>query len=142
MLTSQDLRPGNLLKNKSGKIIKVLSVLPEGINYCHGDKRCKFKYSDINPIVLTESLLAKYRFKPFMKQEEGDENETNRHEYNIGGLLFSKFLHDSEFVFCTNDIYDEETFTYTLPSVRYVHQLQNLYFALTRKELIFNTIKE
>lgn len=28
--------------------------------------------------------------------------------------------------------------SYTLPNIKYVHQLQNLYFALTGKELILN----
>ena len=74
---------------------------------------------DFQPIQLTEKWLLKFGFK---KDWNG---------YFLGMLSFSKTKHN-EFMICVNDLPIQKI-------CKYVHQLQNLYFALTGEELTFKS---
>lgn len=65
---------------------------------------------EFEPIPLTEEWLVKFGFKPLVK------------DWQIKGLI----LHTRKRGFVVNK---------KIPIVKYVHQLQNLYFALTGEEL-------
>ena len=69
-------------------------------------------YGDIyKPIPLTEEWLLKFGFK-----------QNKEYKY----WEFGKFIIDQNFTLCDIDI---------KVTIKYVHQLQNLFFALTEKEL-------
>ena len=74
------------------------------------------------PILLTEDWLLKFGF------EQGVNNNTFRH---IKSAYAVSFIFDN-FEFRSSECGDYIT------TIKYVHQLQNLYFALTDEELIMN----
>ena len=85
-------------------------------------------YKDLNPIPLTEQWLLDFGFE----DEGGDDYIVTKGE---NSLLLS-VEKDSIRVFLIY-LYGTYNSEYTfLEDILYVHQLQNLYFALTQKELI------
>ena len=76
-------------------------------NYTHN-------YNEIKPIPLTEEWLFKFGFKDNNFCYEFEEHEI-------------KILEDGTYIYWVDSGY--------ICSFKYVHQLQNLYFALTQKEL-------
>ena len=111
MLSATELRIGNLINNKEGNIVFVnpnhLIVLAYGIE------------NIFQPIPLTEEWLLKFGFKDLGngKFSGGFKNmfKISSHQFGI------------DFYYGGIDPY------YIKP--HYVHNLQNLYFALTNKEL-------
>jgi hypothetical protein len=90
----------------------------------------EFPINKINPIPLTEEWLLKFGFE---KDDTGvdmfdqDYYEWYQKEFPVIGVLCQSS--DKEYIF------DENTDTLRL---KFVHELQNLYFALTGEELILN----
>lgn len=82
-------------------------------------------WEDLQPIILTEEWLINFGFKMVVLNAEGlaEWNEWRIKDFEI----FSTGSHES----CKNDLCFG-TFDF---KVKYVHQLQNLYFALTGEEL-------
>jgi len=77
-----------------------------------------YKIKNIAPIPLTEQWLKDFGFiKNFVENDEGRYDDYEFNEFHIHGLG------DDIFIFLTRRI-------------KYVHRLQNLYFALTGEELI------
>ena len=93
-----------------------------------------FDYENLVPISLTEHWLLKAGFE---KDDSGvdmfdqDYCEWYQKEFPLIGLLCQSS--DKSYIF------DENTDTLRL---KYVHQLQNLYFALTGQELEFKEIEK
>lgn len=125
-MKANELRIGNLVHgSRYNGIVTVLNK-----NACvlkHKSGIARLKIEDLEPIPLTEEWLLKYGFK-----EEGL-GGIRWYEKNIAGV---KFL--------TNDIgkdaYSKKlefVFNEDLDTIRieYLHELQNLYFAFTRREL-------
>lgn len=85
----------------------------------------QYEGTDIRKIPLTEELLLKFGF------------EKNRNLQWIIGLTNKDCL--SEFILKHNSIYgfrlDQEG-CYGFSEIKYVHQLQNIFFTLTEEELI------
>lgn len=118
-MKNSELRIGNLvmpLPNKShygDKLIKVESVYEDGININFRE----YKMADLQPIPLTEEWLIKFGFVKNNDSWEDEEvtlikqGEDNFYITNGGIELIS-----------------------SLP-IDYVHQFQNLYFAITGEEL-------
>lgn len=73
------------------------------------------------PIPLTEEWLLKLGFK-------------KEHERYFNTFIVLRFINNKVDVFNLGVSHDEEYLEF-LNSINYVHQLQNLYFALTGKEL-------
>jgi hypothetical protein len=121
-IKANDLRIGNLVRNNlSGEILKACDVLCDGINT---DKIEGLNYGFIEPIPLTEEWLLKFGFE-------------YRKEILFDGWYSKLINYNSIRIFK-----DENGFFKYYSSITYiqhVHQLQNLYFALTGEEL---TIKE
>ena len=126
MIKPQELRIGSLL-DVDGNIIKVGKIEENFISWNIAKDTAKFKIwnpflpiSDkrINPIPLTEEILLKFGF----------EKTANPRELKYGGYSIL-LLNEIRFVICN---YMENP-----PSVKVstVHQLQNLFFALTGQEL-------
>lgn len=88
------------------------------INISPIGKKVKFRIAkkNITPMQLTEEWLKKLGFKPFQK------------DWSIKGLI----VHSRKRGFIVRK---------SIPQLEYVHELQNLYFALTGKELQFEANK-
>jgi hypothetical protein len=79
--------------------------------------------SDNSPYITTASLLA---FKPIPLTEEW------LLKFGFENPLSSIFLNKSGWIIS----YEQHSFRWQTTPLEYVHQLQNLYFALTNEELI------
>lgn len=116
MITPSELRTGNLIIFKSTDTIEAVLDIETAnrktpiINNVH--------ISDVEPIPITEEWLFKFGY-------EGRESISGKNEY----FFFENQPHQIWKPF--NKFLDEQ---YRF-EIKYVHQLQNLYFALTGKEL-------
>ena len=121
-MTPQDLRIGNIV-NRNGNPIVVKDIAKSGINmtidtYGHCDQNYWTLWSEIEPIPLTEEWLLKFGF----------EKPKNRDCYikkRLQGWKQMAYL-----------IEEDTLIAHWIPcKLEHVHQLQNLYFALTGEEL-------
>ena len=122
MIQINELRIGNYIEE--GKVEKIDNSIDE--IYYSGDRCYLSSYcNNINPIPLTEEWLLKFGFENvhtdwFYKDIE----KTNSYQFCFNICLSNgKITLDSGF--------DENS----IIKLKYVHQLQNLYFALTGSEL-------
>jgi len=79
--------------------------------------------NDVKPIPLTEEWLIKFGFFPSKYKDGYTISPYGKNEF----LLDKEYTDEGEWDFCTDENY--------LKTIKYVHQLQNLYFALTNEEL-------
>lgn len=121
-MTHSELRIGNLVWFRDKKIVQVSNLghffettqigLKEGIPYGSDD------IEEYNPVQLTIDWLSKFGF------------DNGNHELSNCDLWGHYWIGDFEI--------DEESdyFSYNaLTEIKYVHQLQNIYFAITGNEL-------
>lgn len=107
-----ELRIGNIFKEKySGDLVVVSELTKDRITF---DYQTNEKWQS-EPIELTEEILLKYGFE-----------YDDAFYYKDG--IFLEYDDNSLRVDCMSDSV----------SVKYLHQLQNLYFALRNKELEIN----
>lgn len=123
-MTANELRIGNWVLNASSKTpVQVDSICNKGISLfadccvTGGELEVIYSFNDLEPIPLTEEILEKCGF-------EKDEPK---------GWYRKGFM----------DLFDGNPFHYAsgnnlCPDILYLHQLQNLYFALTGEELNIN----
>lgn len=118
-MEATELRLSNYITDKSGNIIQVESISKEGVMVFINEMWIE----DLKPIELTEQWLIDFKF-----------SMTTFHD---GVLIWRKepleFWTQNEL--WLNKIYDEDIVIKKTPMVKFVHQLQNLFFALTGKEL-------
>jgi hypothetical protein len=117
-----ELRIGNLVRYQEDTTIKQGIVYC--LNYTNCTVGCKFgrdtvKYSNIEPIPLTEEWLLKFGFI-----QKNNQFFLENFRFHI-----EKPCNYDGYIFCDNHIVLTET--------KHIHQLQNLYFALTNEELIY-----
>ena len=124
-MNNKELRIGNWVITNKGE--QVLDVLCDSINtfQCAG-----IPYDEVFPIPLTEKWLIKFGFE---KQEVEAKGLDTWNEWSLDRFELSsrgtEGVAKNEFTFI---VYE----TGLTIKIKYVHQLQNLYFALTGKELI------
>jgi hypothetical protein len=116
-MKANELRIGNLVLSK-GVPVQIEEIMWETVRHCFGE----FPIDYVEPIPLTEEWLLKFGFEIKLDNfnwnagiginEIGDFKLALRHTDNFGWFYKSR---------CT--------------PIKYVHQLQNLYFALTGEEL-------
>lgn len=113
-MKTNELRIGNYILI-DGELTQVTGLTKTSIHFEGGFYTLGFD-DGIQPIPLTEEWLIDHKF---------GKDELFPSSYNVGGELITQI---------------EELF-YAHPMVRlkYVHQLQNLYFSLFGKELTLNT---
>jgi hypothetical protein len=118
-MKAQELRIGNLIQTDYAGILEVININSEGFGYVDvriptfkAIGRHELKYCQ--PIPLTEDWLIKLGFY-----------EAQWGYYSFGELVINVDGH----------VYFGETETW-IAEIHFVHQLQNLYFALTNEELI------
>jgi hypothetical protein len=109
-MKASDLRIGNLVKQ--GVVESIGSSLIQVSDTI-------YESEVIEPIELTEKLLLKFGFKG---------TEGYYYDLEIGAI---EFYYEDGILVC--DIYN-----YRNENVKYVHQLQNIFFDLTNKELKIN----
>lgn len=123
MIKPNELRLGNWAYDANNLAVKIIGIEYE-YNHCLWEQlgvKCLSSCDFLNPIPLTKKMLVKCGFSEYEFEED-------------------IFLHDEEdvcvqksgkvyypFSFENNDTIGEP--------IRYLHQLQNLFFALTGKEL-------
>lgn len=109
---------GDFEEAEKQEICEVLSLDSVGICeysiWVEGESATVEQYDSFDPIPLTEEWLLNFGFKPFQK------------DFSIKGLI----IHCRKRGFVVRK---------SIPIIKHVHQLQNLYFALTGQEL---TIKK
>lgn len=123
----QELRVGNLLKDQNGNAFEVVGLEVNKIQ-CIPPLVCGRK---VEPIPLTEKILKQFGFvednRFAVKQWQIDGQK-----YHSLNLFKSKYW--NPVIRC-----ESQKQAFQLYGIQYVHQLQNLYFALTGNELILNT---
>lgn len=131
MINPKQLRLGNYIQDRGGKVLRIdfMKHVQEGYDtkvgqlmHIEGEEvHPMTEYSDYaNPIQLTEEWLLRLGF-----EKEDD--------------VFYK-IKDSEGWLLTNDGELTKSISEFYICVRFVHQLQNLYFALTGEELKLDTM--
>lgn len=129
-MESNELRIGNYIYGMSGRIEFIRAL---GVNFCTTglgplpNQSCPM-YRSIDPIPLTPEILIKMGWSDW----SGDQIYAKM-GLRINGdcnTIFAYHIKKSMFEYVDLN-------GYSLPNMKYVHQLQNLYFALTGKELEF-----
>jgi hypothetical protein len=134
-MKANELRIGNWVLNKrykSGYVMQIESIGEFGVNIELGydgrspiiEDDCSF--NECNPIPLTEEWLLKFGFEKkgqlYTKDFFGDYIGVDVKDFSIGTYAFGRIAHAPQ------------------PTFMNVHQLQNLYFALTGEELTINKL--
>ena len=117
IMEAKELRIGNLIEHKA-IMCEVLSIDNKWLQL--DNDQLNTKISECNPIPLTEEWLFKFGFiKTPTRYYIGDLNEFGSRDLTL--------------VLCTKD--NVISYDNYLHPIKYVHKLQNLYFALTCEEL-------
>jgi len=137
-MKATELRIGNYVwDDYSGKMI-VSAILESSAVYLRKTIKLpsgEYLIQNIEPIPLTEEWLLKFGLKIIDNDYEGGYDFT---EYK--GRLWENIILQTEDKFYYFIHIDQDNFySHTMIEIKYVHQLQNLYFALTNEEL---TIKD
>lgn len=130
MMKAPELRIGNLIEAISPSSwlyhagqIQVEEITQFGVNLSSGDHTV-YEWDNIRPIPLTEEWLTQFAFE---KDEDGF------FILEIGRKSFSISPNEDNHVVYRHDI--GLSYTSIHNGLEYVHQLQNLYYALTGEEL-------
>ena len=117
-----ELRIGNYINNVKGKPFEIL----------HGEDIDRVDKNSIayTAIPLTEEWLVKFGFDKNKYNEEGYYKAHKIDVYKFKKGYFFIYLIDNKFGIGLHDVWDGIDIT-----INHVHQLQNLYYALTQKEL-------
>lgn len=124
-----ELRIGNLVMRENYLIEKYHKTKNHQIVVGHNDiTACVIAPDKFEPIPLTEEWLLKFGFEKAKKPYDNSTIELN--EY----LVLELMKVGDEFC-CYVIKYSNDENLFCLNRIQHVHQLQNLYFALTQEEL-------
>ncbi len=137
-MEAKELRIGNIVYSKMFERDRIVGIIGRNnlLSYeCeNGGLDGTIGIIDANPIPLTEEWLLKFGFEKISELE-----------YNIKlGVLISICIDISDYSYAIYDNtgnFNKGAYPTSLVSSKYVHQLQNLYFALTGKELEYENRK-
>ena len=131
-LQNNEIRIGNYIKFHN--IITKVEGFSIWDNLIQSDNFAERELKDFEPIPLTEDWLLKFGFKKsIVKEPWFEKNKIEVFKYSKGDF-FLLGRNNTAYGIGLHDIWDGMEI-----NLQYVHQLQNLYFALTGTEL---TIKE
>jgi hypothetical protein len=130
-MKANELRIGNLIKfSEDGTIFTVGSIEEKGFSVQNDEETTWIEAEEFEPIPLTEEWLLKFGFHK-------KDAEWYLHPcFELKIIVFNK----GEFngvMFYTRNIHTDFTPIYSTTHMNHVHQLQNLYFALTGEELTY-----
>ena len=124
-MKAQELRIGNLVNYQTAEgDILVARIDWQGLKWISKDEK-GFNIAH-SAIPLTEEWLLKFGFEEYEFEDE------------IFGYVLNDFGYVNEFKFMIRIFIDFEGILIQKP-IKFVHQLQNLYFALTGEELTIKT---
>jgi hypothetical protein len=117
-MIANELRIGNLIKfSEDGTIFTVGSIEERGFTVQNDEETTWIEAEEFEPIPLTEEWLLKFGFKIW-----------DRNKWSDLGMNIVLLENGDNFLFLANQRH---------VNIFYVHQLQNLYFALTGEELTY-----
>jgi hypothetical protein len=131
-MESKELRVGNLVSYFNNDMVKVDGISKESGQYYINAKKNNTTYNNVieafKPTIITKEILFKYGF---------NENSDGNYLLSLNQFLNLELMKvgDEWLNFSVEKTNDDNCFSFE--RIRYVHQLQNLYFALTQKELTF-----
>lgn len=131
MIKVNDLKIGNwFIDNEGaycnkGDIVKVINISEYGVNEYHdmgASGRCHFEMAE--PIILTKEWLLKFGFSEYIRG--GRDIVFQR----LAGSFYSVIFESNKISFTNNVQF------IMLQHIKFVHQLQNLFFCITGEELL------
>ena len=130
-MNSKELRIGNLVYDRSGKLLRIdwwenINKVCMDMNICGTQVHPLTEYPEFcKPIPLTKEWLLKFGW-----------GRSDEHELcdNSNDIIFVYDWHFKRFEIQIDTEFNG--FEYEV-DIKYIHQLQNLYFALTGKELSY-----
>jgi hypothetical protein len=123
-MKANELRIGNWYYTNDGKATQIDG---HGISQFQDGEELDVENTFISAIPLTEEWLLKFGFCKV-------KNSSSRYSYRDGNWVFNNFWITEEFKLCIEN-YRDDCMNIIGMKLHFVHQLQNLYFALTGKEL-------
>lgn len=123
MINANELRIGNLVITNDDKIVKVKNINDDGINGEWDSEWATFYHKWLKGIPLTPEILEKAGFEKI-----GSTNFENS-KHIISFLV--KMYDDHSILLAVKNEYEK----CNVGIYKYLHQLQNLYFALIGEEL-------
>jgi hypothetical protein len=123
-MDARELRIGNCIK--IGNIVTLVEGVSTWDNLIQNSNFAERHITEFEPIPLTEEWLLKFGFNKISDS------------YGIN-ISISSYILTTVALLYSIDIFKKTNVYYGLIEIKHVHQLQNLYFALTGEEL---TIKE
>jgi hypothetical protein len=121
-MKANELRIGNLLQSDTNTIIKIVGVVKKDIYYYHNKKNLyvlELNNLNFQPLELTEEWLLKFGFEILLTDNDSVLYRLNSQDVNIHPI--------GGFTYGVRGV--------PLVKIKYINQLQNLYFALTNEEL-------
>lgn len=136
-MKAEELRIGNIVGSyNKGDEERMLTVLPENIKVQL--KANKQGYTRYRPIPLTEELLLKCGFDKI--EYSSDENGYGvEYILSVDGIDGFILEYCDDFSISIKGREEDYGITPPLNRFKYLHQLQNIYFALTNEELKIET---
>ncbi len=130
-MDANEVRINNFVINRyTDKVCSLVAIIPPdigsfkefrfGMFFIEDSEGKIHETSDVDPVPLTEQWLRRFGF---VEQSNGEDNF-----YRLNGIRFPTWNENDEFTLYNN----------AFNRIKYVHQLQNLYFALTGEELVIN----
>ena len=145
-MKAEELRIGNWFKYKDLEKIKSIyrgenfKIIPDDIKFLFEGHNCDW----VEPIPLTEEILLKCRFEKVKNKDKEGLREYIGHtaqkaRYAIFGTdIFITKVDKRSLLWRSVDCDFMVLFYHKSIPIKYLHQLQNLYFALTGEELEIN----
>ncbi|TXK73934.1 hypothetical protein [Mesonia sp. HuA40] len=134
-MKSHELRIGNYVSTPSG-IQEVIHIEED----CFYTKDYKNKWAEIKPITLNDYWLEKFGMHMPINEGIYSADEAKYDGWVFGFCKVQQTLIDANYTWDCFDFYQDSNgfwfpFLNTHTNVNYVHEFQNLYFALTGNEL-------
>ena len=128
MIKTKDLRLGNYVTDNSGFTMYVVGIYEDTVllNFKGNDGDVWEVYEkDLKPIALDKEMLLKLGYKVYVSDNGWDRYSKKGIDFHLSPLISGGYIPS----FHINGEYH---------IVKYLHQLQNLFYALTQKELEIN----
>jgi len=138
MIQANELRIGNIVLRT--KWLQRYCKKPETWEYkqiivdANDILACKVRPDYFKPVPINLEILGKCGFEIICHFGEPQDNNPNMDAIN-GTFCISKSVNKGEWVFGFDSIFATKRNNFVWGPIDYLHQLQNLYFALTGKEL-------
>ena len=120
-MTAPELRVGNIVEYKS-KALFVESINKDGINLIGSDDFFiypVYEFGELHPIKISKQWLLSFGFRGY-----------DGHYFQINDIIE---IYMDRFTF---EMWIGVNSNFSIHHVKYIHELQNLYYALTGKELV------